>query len=170
MSRKLKKIISIIIAVYIIVLIAYFFGWFILNQYGLEYRSSLQQFRIFWTCILPFPIGILLVYYYFIKQNERSEQKKFHISWVITPVLYLFLSVFFLSMMALGGFLDADQEEMLETGYLKVYDQNFPDASWYYCSPTSVFVREPLTYSSENTNYQYEPQEDTNTDLFNQKN
>lgn len=161
MVHTLKKIGICILSVYFFVLAAIFIAQFILNQYGFEYRSCLKTFCVFWTYKLSFWIVALLLYFIFCvqmaKRKEEHEQKNFRIKWTLILVTYIVTGVFLFFVFALGGFLDVPQEEMLETGYLKITEiKGFTEVEYYYCEPTSKYLRRPLTSPSHVINPAYE--------------
>ncbi|MFQ6803672.1 MAG: hypothetical protein ACLRT5_01285 [Lachnospiraceae bacterium] len=77
-------------------------------------------------------------------------------------ILQNLFAVYLLASVCLAGYLEAmhlihlDYEEVLDTGYLKIYETSFPDASWYYCAPVSFFAREPLTQVTSQVDGRYE--------------
>lgn len=161
MVHKLKKIGMGILSIYVFVAILIFIAQFILNQYGLEYRFCLETFCVFWICKLPFLVVALLLFFVFwvqkVKRKEGYEQRNFHIRWTLISVTYIIVSVFLLLVLALGGFLDIPKEEMLETGYLRITElKGFTEVEYYYCEPTSKYVRRSLTSPSHIINPEYE--------------
>lgn len=71
MVHKLKKIVIGILSVYVLVLVAIYITQFVLNQYGLEYRSCVEAFRVFWTYKLSFFAVAVLVFFIFLIQKEK---------------------------------------------------------------------------------------------------
>lgn len=156
--RKYRKLLILILflILYVLVLTVYLLGESLLAQHGLEYRAGISSLGFFWICLLPFPAGgVLLVCLY------RWLKKKYDLR-PVRIFCKIFFAVYLLAAVCLGGYLEAmhlihlDYEEVLDTGYLKVYETSFPDASWYYCAPVSFFAREPLTSVTSQADSRYE--------------
>lgn len=156
--RKYRKLLILILflILYVLVLTVYLLGESLLAQYGLEYRARISSLGFFWIYLLPFPAGgVLLVCLY------RWLKKKYDLRPVRIFCKILF-AVYLAVALCLAGYLEVmhlfhlDYEEALDTGYLKVYETSFPDASWYYCAPVSFFAREPLTQVTSQTDDRYE--------------
>ena len=163
MVHKLKKTIIGILSVYVFVLAAIYTIQLVLNQYGLEYRSCVESLKVSWTYKLSFFAGALFIFFIFLihkektEKNKENEQRRFRITWTLIPIAYTITSLFLLLVLALGGFLDVSQEEMLESGYLKVMEEKgWTAVEYYYCEPISDYVRKPLTYPSYVINPEYE--------------
>ncbi|HIT90461.1 MAG TPA: hypothetical protein IAC41_08605 [Candidatus Merdenecus merdavium] len=152
----MKKTIIGMLSVYVLVLAAIYITRFVLNQYGLEYRSCVDEFRVFWTYKLSFFAVALLLFYVFLIQKKENKQPWFRITWTLIPIAYIIASLFLLLVLALGGFLDVPQEEMFESGYLKITEVKWTAVEYYYCEPISEYVRKPLTYPSHVINPEYE--------------
>lgn len=161
MIDKLKKIVKVILVAYVLVFLALYTIRFVLNQYGVEYRSCVEMFRVFWTYKISFVIVTLILFFAFFtqenKRRENHEQKHFRIKCIITLLAYSIACLFILLVLALGGYLDVPKEEMLESGYLKITEvKGFTAVEYYYCEPISEYIRRPLTYPSYEINPEYE--------------
>lgn len=78
MVHKLKKMVIGILSVYVLVLVAIYITQFVLNQYGLEYRSCVEAFRVFWTYKLSFFVVAVLVFFIFLIQKEKRAGSVLH--------------------------------------------------------------------------------------------
>lgn len=158
MLRKYRKLLILIffLILYVLVLTVYLLGERLLAQHGLEYRAGISSLGFFWIYLLPFPAGgVLLVCLY------RWLKKKYDLR-PVRIFCKIFFAVYLLASVCLAGYLEAmhlihlNYEEVLDNGYLKIYETSFPDASWYYCAPVSFFAREPLTQVTSQVDGRYE--------------
>lgn len=74
MVNKLKKIVIGILSAYVLVFAALYIIQFVLNQYGMEYRSCVEMFRVFWTYKLSFiVVALILFFVFFNTKDQRSS-------------------------------------------------------------------------------------------------
>lgn len=154
MGKKYLKIITIVsFIVYLLVLLIYYICDYFIKRQGLEFRSNISELRVFWTFKLPFVLVALLLITIFVNWREREKGSKKHkydlVIGLIGTLIYGVFSCFLIFVLIFSGLWEAEQEEMLETGYLRVQDISFPDVSFYYCVPVNAYLRKPLTDSSE---------------------
>lgn len=153
-----KKMLTGMLSAYFLVLVAIYIIQFVLNQYGLEYRACVVSFKVFWTYKLSFIAVALFIFFIFLeKRKDKNERRWFRTTWTLISITYIIASLFLMLILAIGGFLDVPKEEMLETGYLKITEiKGFIAVEYYYCEPTSKYVRRPLTSPSHIINPEYE--------------
>lgn len=159
-TNFLNRILIISVVIYFAVIILYMICSYFVHAQGLEFRSNISELRVFWLYKLSFVVAALFLITVYVDwrktQIELGKQKYADIMAVLGILAYGLFTFFLIIFFIFCGAWDVEREVMLDTGYLRVQDQFFPDAGYYYCIPVNKYLREPLTATSEILLEEYE--------------
>lgn len=147
MKKVKHKIVKIITIMYILIIIAFFFGKKLAENAGLEYRYWVGF--LFYMIVWFVPIGLIGMFIFMAR--SRSIAKELSVKIIMTTVLIIYSLI--AGMMSLGySFVLAismTTDEKMPDGNLVVAVPEGMDYSHYYAEPVGAIFRRQIIFDSE---------------------